>query len=208
MNEWNIQSRARSCHACGRSFTDREHYHTLLSEVRSGFERLDVCGACWEAQHRHGAADRKGFVSHWQGVFSVPPPPPPEAIRRDSAETLLRQLLERDDPRWHPAAFILATMLERKRLLRARQQIRQNGRRSIVYEQPGTGDVLVIQDPALRLDQLEAVQHDVARLLEHGLPSEGQPVEEPFVPTEPGLPLEAAPNAEPAADSVPAVNAP
>ena len=95
-----------------------------------------------------------------------------------------------------------------KRLLRARQQIRQNGRRSIVYEQPGSGDVLVIQDPALRLDQLEAVQHDVARLLEHGLPSEGQPVEEPFVPTAPGLPLEAAANAEPVADSVPAVNAP
>jgi hypothetical protein len=38
-----------------------------------------------------------------------------------------------------------------------------------IYEQPGTGDVFTIADPDLRLDQLEAVQRDVAALLEHGL---------------------------------------
>ena len=60
-------------------------------------------------------------------------------------------------------------MLERKRLLKIKEQIIRDGQRVFIYEQPGTGDVFTIIDPALQLNQLEQVQHDVAHLLEHGL---------------------------------------
>jgi hypothetical protein len=60
-------------------------------------------------------------------------------------------------------------MLERKRVLKVKEQIVNDGKRVFIYEQPGTGDVFTIADPNLRLDQLEAVQRDVAALLEHGL---------------------------------------
>lgn len=204
MNDWNIQARARVCQACGHGFADKEPYHTLLYEQRSGFERMDICAACWEAQHKHGSADRKGFVSHWQGVFLVPPPPPPEAIQRDSAESLLRRLLERQDPTLQPAAYILAVMLERKRVLKIREQIRQEGRRIFVYEHPRSGEVFTIADPDLKLDQLEQVQRDVARLLETGLPPESQPTEEPFVPeVSPAASAAAVPNAEEAPEGLP-----
>lgn len=187
MNDWNIQGRSRHCQGCGAAFVDKQGYHTLLFEQRSGFERVDVCEPCWDEQYRHGASDRKGFVSHWQGVFLAPPPPPPEPIRKDSAEELLRQLVELNDPAREPAAFILAAMLERKRLLKARAPIQRDGRRVLVYEFPRTGEVFTIVDPELRLDQLEAVQRDVADLLERGLPREGAPVEEPFAPqSDPG----------------------
>lgn len=182
MNDWNIQARARACQACERAFSDKEAFHTLLFEHRSGFERLDVCGGCWEEQHRHGATDRKGFVSHWQGVYLVPPPAPPEPIQRDSAESLLRRLTALNDPAWQPAAFILAVMLERKRILKTREQWRQGSKRTFVYEMPRTGEVFTIPDPDLHLDQLAAVQRDVADLLERGLPDSGSPTEEPFVP--------------------------
>lgn len=187
MNEWNIQARARVCQGCGRSFADQENYHTLLFETRRGFERLDVCGTCWEGQHQHGAKDRKGFISHWQGVFCLPPAAPAEAIQKDSAESLLRRLTERNDEALQPAAFILAVMLERKRVLKMREQLRQGGRRTLVYELPATGELFTIPDPQLRLDQLEQVQRDVAMLLEQGLPEPPpmpQPREEPFVTEE------------------------
>lgn len=182
MNDWNIQARARVCQSCGQAFADKTTYHTLLFEQRSGFERMDICSGCWDARAREEAKDRKGFVSHWQGVFVVPPPAPPEAIQKDSAETLLRRLLERGAPEWQPAAYILAAMLERKRILKIREQLRQNGRRVFVYELPKSGEMFSIADPELRLDQLEQVQRDVARLLEEGLPVEASPTEEPFVP--------------------------
>lgn len=209
MNDWNIQSRSRSCQACQRAFGDGEAYHTLLYQQRSGWERLDVCPQCWEDQHRHGAQDRKGFVSHWQGTFTVPPPRPPEPIQRESAETLLRALTERPAAGGQAAAFILAVMLERKRILKLRESFRQNGTRLFVYEHPRTGEVFTLLEPELRLDQLEEVQREVAHLLQHGLPpesvpatdagsgeenrAEGGPVEEPFVPASSGSPAPGLP---------------
>src|SRR2546421_3361427 len=73
MSEWNIQSRAHACQACGRPFADKRPYHTILSDEKAGYERLDVCEGCWAARYRAGAANRKGFVSHWQRVFEGPP---------------------------------------------------------------------------------------------------------------------------------------
>ena len=169
MNEWNIQSRAHGCQSCGKKFADREAFHTLLSDQKTDLLRLDICAACWLAQHSEGASDRKGFVSHWQGVYEAPPAAPPEAIQKENAETLLRKLIEQNDPAHAPAAYILAVMLERKRLLKVKEQIRHEGRRLFIYEQPRTGDLFTITDPDLQLDQLEQVQRDVASLLEHGL---------------------------------------
>lgn len=169
MNEWNIQSRASACESCAQPFADKQPLHTLLfDEHAEDLRRMDICEACWQSQFSDGARERKGFISHWQGIFEVPPPVV-DAIQKETAETLLRKLIEQNDPRYAPAAFILAVMLERKRVLKVREQIVRDGKRVFIYEQPGTGDIFTIADPDLHLDQLEAVQRDVAALLEHGL---------------------------------------
>jgi hypothetical protein len=170
MIEWNIQSRAHGCQACHKHFADQEAFHTLLFDQKHAFERLDVCESCWATQFSQGATDRKGFVSHWQSVYSVPPPAPPEPIQKETAETLLRKLIELNDPQHEGALFILAVMLERKRFFKVKAQLNQEGRRAFVYEHAKTGDLFTIPDPNLHLDQLEEVQRDVAHLLEHGLP--------------------------------------
>src|SRR5438552_1232216 len=176
MTEWNIQGRAHACEACGRHFKDKEAYHTLLFDERAGFRRSDICESCWQQQYSEGARERKGFVSYWQGVFEAPPAPS-EPIQRQTAESLLRKLIELNDPKYIPAGYILAVMLERKRLLKVKEQVVREGQRVFIYEQPGSGDVFTIVDPNLQLNQLEAVQKDVANLLEHGLnPPEPQPV--------------------------------
>jgi hypothetical protein len=170
MNEWNIQSRAHVCEACAQPFANRQPYHTLLYDEKADqLRRMDVCDACWRSQFSEGARERKGFVSHWQGIYETPPAHAPDPIQRETAETLLRKLIEENDPRYAPAAFILAVMLERKRLLKVKEQIKRDGRRVFVYEHPKSGDLFTIADPELHLNQLEAVQHDVAQLLEHGL---------------------------------------
>ncbi len=167
MTDWNIQSRAHACGACGRVFHDQESYHTLLFDEKAAFRRLDVCQACWQKQFSEGARDRKGFVSYWQGIYEAPPPPT-DAIQKETAESLLRKIIELNDPHYIPTGYILAVMLERKRLLKIKEQLFRDGQRVFIYEQPKTGDVFTIIDPNLQLNQLEAVQHDVAALLEHG----------------------------------------
>lgn len=176
ITEWNIQSRSHHCGACNKAFTHQEAYHTLLVDQRADLLRLDVCDACWQQQYSQGAKDRKGFVSYWQGVYEVPPART-EPIQKENAESLLRKLVELKDPRYGPAAYILAVMLERKRLLKVKEQIVQDGHRVFIYEHPKTGDVFTITDPQLQLNQLEEVQRDVAHLLKHGL--EPAPAETP-----------------------------
>lgn len=168
MNEWNIQSRASACESCAQPFADKQSLHTLLFDEAPELRRMDVCENCWQNQFSQGARDRKGFLSHWQTIYEAPTPQV-DAIHKDTAETLLRKLIEQNDPRYAPAGYILAVMLERKRILKVKEQIVRDGKRVFIYEQPKTGDVFTIADPNLRLDQLEQVQRDVAQLLEHGL---------------------------------------
>jgi len=200
MTEWNIQSRARACAACGRGFADKEHYHTLLFDERADFRRSDICQACWQKQYSEGARDRKGFVSYWQGVYEAPAPPS-DPIQRETAESLLRKLIERNDPQYVPAGYILAVMLERKRLLRVKEQLVREGHRVFIYEQPQTGDVFTIVDPNLQLNQLEQVQHDVAALLEHGL--DQPPSEQAILPAVSAASAGEAAAAPPPASAVP-----
>ena len=62
-------------------------------------------------------------------------------------------------------------MLERKRLLKqVKTESQDNGKRVLIYEQPTTGDVFVVPDPQLRLDELETVQNEVAQLLQKATP--------------------------------------
>ncbi|MBI3881849.1 MAG: hypothetical protein HY301_17520 [Verrucomicrobia bacterium] len=189
MIEWNIQSRSHACQACQKPFADQEAYHTLLFDERGNFARLDACEACWQSQFSQGATSRKGFVSHWQGVY-LAPPPQVEAIRHETAETLLKKLVEANEDRHVATRYILAVMLERKRILKVRDQLRQEGKRFFVYEHAGNGDAYTILDPQLQLHQLEEVQREVAHLLEHGLTP--PPAVEP-VPAADAPPAEAAP---------------
>jgi hypothetical protein len=176
VTEWNIQSRAHACEACGKTFADKENYHTLLFDEKAAFRRSDICAGCWDSQFSEGARERKGFISYWQGVYEAPPPPS-DAIEKETAESLLRKLIELNDPKYIPAAYILAAMLERKRILKVKEQIQREGQRLFIYEHAKTGDIFTIVDPRLQLNQLDQVQHEVAALLEHGL--------NPPAPTEP-----------------------
>jgi len=187
MNDWNIQSRAPACEACGKPFADQESYHTLLSEEKTELRRADICSGCWQQQFSEGARDRKGFISYWQGIYEAPPPPT-DAIQKETAETLLRKLVEQNDPRYVPAGYILAALLERKRILKVREEVVRDGKRTFIYEQPKTGDVFTITDPGPSMDQ-EGVQREVAALLEHGLNPPAPPAETAPAPaqTEPEL---------------------
>lgn len=171
MNEWNIQSRGHACHSCNQPFADGETYHTILFDEKKDFLRTDVCQKCWTQQYSE-SRDRKGFISCWHGEYQAPPPAPVDPIQKENAETLLRRLIEFNDPRHAAASYILAVMLERKRILKVKEQIRTEGKRVFVYEHPKNGDVFTIPDPDLQLNQLEDVQRDVAQLLEHGIPGD------------------------------------
>ena len=108
--------------------------------------------------------EKAGIISYWQSAYEPPAPPPPDPLPKEDAESLLRKMMERNDSSEMVARFILAVMLERKKILKHRET-QKNADKILVYEHAKTGETFVIKDPQLRLDQLEEVQRKVSAML-------------------------------------------
>lgn len=167
-NDWEIKSRSRVCSISQVPFEDGQTIYSCLKRSQQGFDRLDIAEAHWTPELRDQS------LSSWRSVYNAPPPPAPEALKKETAETLLRQFMSRDDESRAPLMFILAVMLERKRELVERDiQTRDDGTRIRIYEHKRTGEMFAIPDPELKLDELESVQAQVNDLL--GVPPRNPP---------------------------------
>ena len=167
--EWNIKSRSESCNATGRPFVEGEVFHTALFLDEGGFRRTDLSEEAWNDRIADPASET--VFSSWRSKFEPPAPPAPEALRRDDAEGMLRQLIESQNPAHLNTRYLLAVMLERKRILRP-QPSPDKG--TLLYEHAATGETFIIPDPQLSLSDLVAVQEEVSALLT-GLSEPSQP---------------------------------
>ena len=158
--EWNIQPRAVVCAQSGEPFAKGERVYSALYWREGKYERVDLKEAAWNARN-----DNIEPLSAWQADFVPPPPAPVEALKKDDAEGLLRRLLAENEAGTRNARYILSLMLERKRVLRQLERRQADGRSTLVYEHIPSGDVWLIDDPGLKLGELQDVQEDVARLL-------------------------------------------
>ncbi|MCX7590828.1 MAG: hypothetical protein N2255_04285 [Kiritimatiellae bacterium] len=159
--DWDIKSRSSFCQACGQRFHDRQIYHSALTFDAQGYRRTDFCAACWAR-----LSGNVSVHSKWRGVFREPPPKPVEPVQKETVETLLRRLVEKGDEEKGAVVYILAVMLERKRVLVERDVRKEaSGRLVRVYEHRKTGETFVICDPCLQFGQLEEVQQEVAEML-------------------------------------------
>ncbi len=159
--EWNIRARAHQCRACGQGFTDGQSCYSGLMSGEEGFERFDLCDACWQSRE-----EPEALYSAWQSVYHPPAPPPEEPLKRETAETLMRRLFEQEDPEQEPVIYILAVMLERNKMLIERDAKLQEDQTILrVYEHRKTGETFLVLDPRLRLDELETVQEQVVTML-------------------------------------------
>ena len=179
-NDWAIKHRSDVCTATQRPFEPGEYFYTLLFRDAEGFRREDLTEQAWATRNENIQP-----FSFWRSKFEPAPAAPPEPLAKENAEQLFRRLVSSKNPPAN-ACYVLAVMLERKRLLKVKEQLVRDGQRIFIYEQPQTGDLFTIVDPGLQLNQLDAVQRDVAALLEHGL---NPPV--PQAPAAPGEPATA-----------------
>jgi len=158
--EWNIQSRALQCAVSGRPFEKGERVFSALYWREGHYSRVDLSADAWNARN-----DNIEPLSAWQTDFVPPAPPEPETLRKDDAESLLRRLVAENVPGTRNARYILALMLERKKVVRQIERQRQEGGSILVYEHLPSGEVWLIEDPGLKLGELSAVQDEVAHLL-------------------------------------------
>lgn len=172
--EWNVRGCAPACHLCQTPFADRQGLHSRLMFSQDGYARQDFCADCWPRRADDPATSLVDTeVSDWNATYHAPAPRPEEALRKETAEDLLRQLMETDDPANAAPMFILAVMLERRRIFVEKQvTLQPDGRRIRLYEHKKTGETFVVPDPDLKLSELEPIQEQVMALLEGKKPGE------------------------------------
>jgi hypothetical protein len=171
--EWNIKSRSTACEGCQTGFTDGQPYHTRLVFQEHDYSRGDFCEGCWARE----MAANPGYSS-WKGFFKMPPSEPDRRIKKETAETLLRELIEAADPAQTSVIYILAVMLERQRVLVEREvKTTDDGARLVIYEHKKTAETFAIIDPKLKLSELDNVQKDIMALLSGPAPAEPVPPE-------------------------------
>jgi hypothetical protein len=88
-------------------------------------------------------------------------------VEKLSPEEILRRLAEEDEDHTENTRYILAVMLERRKLLRETDSQRTPNGILRVYEHRKTGEVFMVRDPDIPLSEVEAVQGEVFALLEN-----------------------------------------
>lgn len=158
--DWQIRSRAHSCTGTAVPFENGDEVYSRLRQTDEGYIREDYLREGWNR------VKAEPTLSSWKSIYRKPPPPAEEAVKKESAESLLRKLIEAEDDSQQNTIFILAVMLERKRILIEREVQRQpDGETMRLYEYKGTGETFLIQDPGLKLAELETVQDEVVQML-------------------------------------------
>lgn len=159
-NDWPIKHRAELCAVTQRPFAPREQFYTLLFREGEGFRREDLSEEAWSSRNENIRP-----FSFWKSRYEATPPAPPEPLAKESAENLLRRLLIDNDGTHANACYVLAAMLERKRVLKQIDTKDAADGRVLIYEHIENGDVFLVRDPKLRLDEVGSVQSEVATLL-------------------------------------------
>ena len=159
-SQWNIQRRANRCSATSAPFVDGEIFHTLLFREKEGLRREDLCEEAWQQRQPELVP-----FCYWKSKFEKPAEAAPETMPREGVESLLRRLSLEDEPQTLNVRYILALMLERKRILKSIEEKPSDEGRILIYEHAKTGEAFIVVDPMLRLDQIDAVQQEVYDLL-------------------------------------------
>lgn len=160
VENWRVQKCALFCSVCKKPFADKEKLFSYLLFADRQYIRHDLCEACW-GKSTHG-------LSSWRTTFVVPVISPQESVGKENAEALLRTLVARGDDDDASLIFILAIMLERKKVLVERdvRNLEDEGKLRI-YEHKKTHESFFVIDPHLKLDELSSVQKQVSKLLGH-----------------------------------------
>ena len=181
---WHVRTRSRECAATQRHFEDEEAIVTALfpDPESSGYLRRDYCIEAWEAR----GDDEETPFSFWRSTYFIPESETKEdPIKQLSPEELLERLIEEDQEHTENTRYILAVMLERKKLLRETDSQQLPNGIMRVYEHRKSGEVYLVRDPNIPLEEVEAVQEEVFVLLDNnGRLPEPEPESEPEAETE------------------------
>ncbi|MGJ8724513.1 MAG: hypothetical protein ACSHYB_08145 [Roseibacillus sp.] len=163
VENYSIKSRSHCCHLTGEAFQEDQPFIAAIfpDTEASGYIRLDYSVAAWDTRE-----DETQPFSFWRSHYKPPVKEEETQVTPHDPQTLFAKLIEDDEAHTENARFILAAMLERKKIIRETdtQQLPTGLLR--IYENRKTGDVFIVKDPQIALADVESIQEEVQQLLD------------------------------------------
>ena len=163
-DSWHLRSCSLACSVTGREFAEDELFYTAIfpDPESEAFERRDFSKEAWDERDD----DAETPFSFWRSVFKPRHVEEKvEIVDKENPETLLKRLVEEDEAHTENVRYILAVMLERKKLLVETDAQQTPTGLLRIYEHRKTGDVYIVKDPQIPLSEVDTVQDEVHALL-------------------------------------------
>ena len=184
--EWKITKFGQSCALCSKKIEIGEICCSALFDpgMQDGkptpdFARRDYCVACFEAH------PPEGMYYYWKLAApdpSVKASPKKQVLDVDSVLDFFRRLASDPDPTKRPLAFVLALMLDRKKVLKFTGEKRGSDGDSVLVfamRRGGGGETFELIPPGLDENELAAASAEINQLLGFAPPPvAAQPVTE------------------------------
>lgn len=158
VTEWKLEKAAKTCQQCARHFTPGESFTSALFLEAELFQRRNYCPTCWPQAPES--------YSFWRTRA------PEQRERRREDRAAMMAFFERlmDSPREGTegkAAFVVALLLLRKRMLRLKhRQVREAGGETLLLERASDGRGFTVDDPGLGEADMATIGADLSRLFE------------------------------------------
>ena len=151
------------CGTCGTDLSPGDKLMAALRETPAGFDRADVCPACWPA------FDHAGVLAFWQTAVRRPDAKPKRFVDDDVLCELFEKLADAPEPAKVNFRFVLGLILMRKRLL-AYEASRTDGDHDVwVVRRRGRQDRLDLLNPHLDDTQVAEVSRQMGDILNETL---------------------------------------
>jgi len=160
---WEVQKRKNFCFQCQKEFEHNKKYTSaLFFNEKEEVLREDYCQTCWNEK------ENRNSFSSWQGTY-IKIVTEVKIDKKKIIEDLFKQYLHSPDPQHKNYCYILALMLERKKIISEKNKkikSKNTGKKLVIYEHNKTGEAFIIEDPEIALSEVGPLQREIVKILE------------------------------------------
>lgn len=164
--QWKLSSRKHACAHTGEPFSEGQPFYTAIfwDEEQGEFRREDFSLDAWEE-----LKEEVQPFSFWKSHYESPETDSKrqDAVDKEDAEEALKRMIHENNPATEKTRYLLALMLERKKILQQIDSQEKDGQRLVIYKRRKTEEIFIVPDPGLQLDEISSIQGEVLSMMPH-----------------------------------------
>ncbi len=157
--DWEIRKPSRECASCNAQFDENAEVHSALFDKTTEFERVDYCANCWQQ------LERDGIFSYWKTCIPPREGPTRQVVDHEVVMNFFRRLADATEPVKRNFRYVLALLLMRKKHLKFRDVVREDGGEFLVLYDPAEGQERRVYNPQLTEEEIQGVTEEMGKVL-------------------------------------------